>query len=143
MQKIHSFKRSSFEKSLLLIGRDPESFAESFYQNVLAADSEFEQIFRNTDLKFQKSELIKGLLMIFSLMEDGETFNSFLRDLGARHICYEVRPNHYPMIETALLDALKVLHGDYWKGELIEQWQRLIGHIANEMQKGGEAILAA
>ncbi len=137
------FNKELLDQTLTLIGRDPDKFATDFYDLALSLSPDLNRVFRNTDLKLQKTELIKGFLIIFSTLEDEDKLEEYLYELGIRHLTYEVLPEHYPVIEHALLHTIRNLHGESWEEPLELEWQRLLFFITDTMLKGSRSCEAA
>lgn len=131
------------KKSQEIIGQDPDFFVDSFYEHFLAQNSELSNIFRNTDLRVQKLELIKGFLTIFSMLNDPLKLNSFLVDLGTRHVCYEIQSHHYSQVLPSLLYAVKCAHKENWNDEVEKEWSFLCSFIINKMKEGSLKVKAA
>jgi hypothetical protein len=45
-----------------------------------------------------------------------------LRKLGARHVAYGARPEHYPLVGGALIAAMATIAGDAWTAENELAW---------------------
>ena len=131
-----------FEKSLTLIGQDPDAFSTYFYHTVIDNSEELKNIFRNSDLKVQKVELVKGFLMIFSFLESSVGLKVFLQNLGVRHVCYEVKTHHYETIKACLLETLKHIHRTDWNDELESSWPEFIDFICEHMLTGASTVKA-
>ena len=53
-------------------------------------------LFAGTDLKRQKTMLLGTLVLLRKSLRDLEAIVPKLRELGARHVAYGARPEHYP-----------------------------------------------
>lgn len=137
---IMDLKKEQFLDTLELIGKRPDFFSAFFYERVAERMPEFKEIFRNTDLRLQRAEFIKGLLVIFSLYEDASELSTFLTELGTRHVCYEVRSEHYPQVKEALMDSLRELHGSTWNSKLEHNWEELMNYITQLMLQGSQRV---
>jgi len=67
----------------------------------------------------------------------------FLVKLGARHIRYGVRPEHFGVVAEALLWTLEQGLGDRFTEDVREAWIAAWGVIADAMTIGMEQALAA
>ena len=119
-----------------MVSKDPDTFAEMFYGHVLENEPRLGHVFRNTDLRLQKAELIKGLLIINTLLECEKDLTNYLFDLGLRHTCYEVELGDYKAIEDGLIYAIKFIHGNEWTGEIELTWKNFFKNILNKMKSG-------
>ena len=131
------------KESMFYIGQDPDLFSDIFYDHFFENNPEVEKIFRNTDLRIQKLELIKGFLMIFSLIENTKKLTNYLKDLGARHVCYEIESHHYDRVRESLLYAIASIHEEHWNEEFAREWEKISFLIINTMKSGSEGIKAA
>jgi hemoglobin-like flavoprotein len=67
-----------------------------------------------------------------------------LRELGARHVGYGARPEHYPVVGEALVAALVSIAGEHWTSEFESAWQGAFELVAATMLAGAaEAELEA
>eukprot|EP00980_Cylindrotheca_fusiformis_P012811 scaffold3151_cov110-Cylindrotheca_fusiformis.AAC.9 len=65
-----------------------------------------------------------------------------LEDLGARHVRYDVVPEHYPIVGEALLKTLETALGnDVWTPTVQEGWQGVYEFISSSMLKGAADLL--
>ncbi|MDB9787034.1 hypothetical protein OAB57_02925 [Bacteriovoracaceae bacterium] len=132
--------KDKYQETLSLIGLNPNGFANQFYGHMFSQNEVFEETFRNSDMRLQKVELVKGFLMIFSLLEDQDKLEEFLVDLGIRHVCYEVLPEFYQDIKVTLYKSIRNLHGDSWTEDLDVSWSELIDFITQKMLDGTNQI---
>jgi hypothetical protein len=75
------------------------------------------------------------------LMMLGENMNDLaltLQQLGARHVEYGVLPQHYRVVETALLRTLKKGLAEHWTQELRKSWAAVFKFLAKAMMAGCE-----
>jgi hemoglobin-like flavoprotein len=67
-----------------------------------------------------------------------------LRELGARHVAYGARPEHYPVVGSALIASMAAIAGDDWKPEYESAWSGAFEIVAATMIEGAaEAELQA
>ena len=62
----------------------------------------------------QHHKFLLSLLLVMENLNRPETFAPTLRDLGARHAAYGVRPEHYPIVGEALVRTLAAHLGPAW-----------------------------
>lgn len=58
--------------------------------------------------------------------------------MGARHLDYGTKPEHYPVVAGALLGAMAELARPIWTPQLEEDWTAAVNAIARVMLKGAE-----
>jgi hemoglobin-like flavoprotein len=136
-----SSNNDKYHQALKYVGARPDEFCDIFYEHVANNMADFDNIFRNTDLKLQKLELAKGLFVISSLLDEQDELVSFLENLGARHVCYEVQYFHYPEIKKALLMALEEFYDHDWCIEVKNTWETLVDTVLDSMKSGAEKLM--
>jgi hypothetical protein len=73
--------------------------------------------------------------------DDMATLVSALKDLGAKHVTYGVKFEHYPIVGQALLDTLEKALGDNYTPQVKEAWAGVYGVITENMQAGATELL--
>ena len=61
-----------------------------------------------------------------------------LRRLGARHVDYGARPEHYPVVGEALIAAMAAVAGRAWLPSHETAWREAFTVIAGTMLDGAE-----
>eukprot|EP00980_Cylindrotheca_fusiformis_P012344 scaffold3031_cov102-Cylindrotheca_fusiformis.AAC.4 len=61
-----------------------------------------------------------------------------LSDLGSRHVVYGVQPNHYLIVESALVRSLQHVMKDQWTLSIKKDWAAVFKFIARAMMLGAE-----
>ena len=90
----------------------------------------------------QSKKLMDVLTSALSMLDRPEDLRVALEQLGARHVDYGVKREHYEIVGAALLDMLaSVLGRDFTPG-LREAWTALYGTIATTMQSGAARVEA-
>jgi len=65
-------------------------------------------LFANTHMEKQGKQLFQSLVFTVNNLRKPDALSDALRGLGTRHVQYGVLPQHYPMVGSSLLKALKV-----------------------------------
>ena len=77
-------------------------------------------------------------------MSDLSAIAPVLADLGARHACYGVAAEHYPLVVGALLKTMAEVAGAAWQPEFTTEWTRAYQTVAQIMIDGvGQSAAAA
>jgi hemoglobin-like flavoprotein len=67
-----------------------------------------------------------------------------LRKLGASNAAYGVRPEHYPLVASVLVESMATVAGDAWAPAYEIAWSDALAIVAATMLEGAEqATLAA
>lgn len=121
------------QESYTRLKTDAASVAASFYERLFNIDPSLRGLFR-TDLAHQGERLMHMIGAAVGLLNRPETLFPVLHALGARHLDYGVRSEHYDSVGAALIDTLQADLGSGFTIELRAAWLRLFEVIRTEMQ---------
>lgn len=112
--------------------------AALFYRHLFAADPTLAPLFKG-DLAHQGERLMQMIGAAVGLLDRPQQLLPVLRQLGARHAGYGVRPAHYDTVGTALLQTLGDGLGEDFDAATREAWIAMYAVVARTMQAGAEA----
>ena len=129
-------------KSFQTVERAPVVAALVFYRRLFELEPRLRFLFKS-DIESQAQKLMEMLGASLGMLERPEQLISELEALGARHVGYGVRDEHYAIVGRALLDMLaEVLGGDFTP-ETRAAWAELYGVISDTMQRGARTQATA
>ncbi|HZO60808.1 MAG TPA: globin family protein [Solirubrobacterales bacterium] len=128
----------ALETSFDLIAPQGDELMDTFYARLFAAAPEVEPLFAATDLRRQKAMLLAALVLVRKSLRDLDTIVPKLYALGARHVAYGARPEHYPVVGEALIAAMAEVAGPAWTREYELAWTEAVGVVAGVMIQGAE-----
>jgi len=131
--------RSSFD----LVAPQADLLAKTFYETMFENYPDVQLLFENVDAEEQQRKLIQSLIVIVKSLEQPEKLSSFLKELGVRHLDYQVSSVHYPIVQESLLIALEKIAGDAWNEELFDAWNEAIQVISAIMIEGASEALSS
>ncbi len=131
--------RSSFD----LVAPQADLLARTFYETMFENYPEVQSLFENVDQEDQQRKLIQSLMVIVKSLEQPEKLSSFLKELGARHLDYQVSSVHYPIVQESLLIALEKIAGEAWNEELYDAWNEALETISAIMIEGASQALSS
>lgn len=111
-----------------------DTAAGLFYARLFELDPALRPLFRG-DLPQQGRKLMAALGMTVAGLPRWAQLQPVLRQLGARHIGYGVRPEHYDTVGSALLWTLQQGLGEEFTPEVGEAWAEAYGAVAGAMQE--------
>ena len=85
-----------------------------------------------------KTMLLGALVLLRKSLRNLDAIVPKLRELGARHVAYGARPEHYPVVGATLIASLEAVAGDQWKHEYGEAWCAAFAIVAAVMIEGAE-----
>src|SRR5215217_7577896 len=83
-----------------------DELVDVFYGRLFAVAPGVQPLFAGTDLKKQKGMLLATLVLLRRSLRDLESVTPTLRDMGARHVRYGTKPEHYPVVGEVLITSM-------------------------------------
>jgi methyl-accepting chemotaxis protein len=108
-----SLNLDALETSFDLIAPRGDELINRFYARLFAAAPQVRPLFPE-DMRRQKTMLLGTLVLLRKSLRDLEAIVPKLRQLGARHVAYGAKPEHYAVVGSALLEAMAELAGEAW-----------------------------
>lgn len=93
-------------KSFSAVMPHMDAFSASFYDQLFLIDPSTRALFIN-DLVEQRRKLMLTLSTVIHELSDLSRLLPSIRDLAVRHVGYGVCENHYQLVGTALISALR------------------------------------
>ena len=88
------------------------------------------------DMSAQKYHLAAALALIMRNIDCLDALEDSLMGLGAQHVRFGARPEHYPIVRDSLLDSLEEQAGALWTEQLRADWSDAINAVSAMMLKG-------
>jgi hemoglobin-like flavoprotein len=132
-----SLDLDALETSFDLVAPRGDELMDEFYDRLFAAAPAVRPLFP-TDMKRQKTMLLGALVLLRKSLRNLDPIVPKLRDLGARHVAYGARPEHYPVVGTALIASMAAIAGAHWKPEYERAWSLAFDVVATVMLEGAE-----
>ncbi len=138
-----SLDLEALETSFDLVAPRGDELMDEFYARLFAAAPAVRPLFP-PDLKQQKTMLLAALVLLRKSLRNLDAIVPTLRRLGACHVAYGARPEHYPVVGATLIASLAAIAGDDWKPEYESAWSSAFEIVAATMLEGAaEAELEA
>jgi hemoglobin-like flavoprotein len=80
--------------------------------------------------------LLGTLVLLRKSLRSLERVVPSLRDLGARHVAYGARAEHYPVVGEVLIASMAEVAGDAWRPEYKGAWAAAFEMVAGVMLEG-------
>ena len=125
----------ALETSFDLLAPRGEDLVDTFYERLFARAPAVRPLF-GTDLRRQRAMLLRALVLVRQSLRDLDSILPVLRSLGARHVAYGARPEHYPIVAGVLIESMAALAGPAWERRHADAWQAALGLIAGAMLEG-------
>jgi nitric oxide dioxygenase len=132
-----SLDLEALETSFDLVAPRGDELMDDFYARLFETAPAVRPLF-GPDLSRQKTMLLGTLVLLRKSLRNLDAIVPKLRELGARHVAYGARPEHYPVVGATLLASLAAIGGDDWKREYDEAWAAAFDVVAGAMMDGAE-----
>lgn len=113
-----------------------------FYERVFTLAPETRSLFGD-DIGLQATRTMAAVKTAVDGLGDLDLVGPFLIRLGARHVRYGVRPEHFEVVGAALLWTLEQGLGDLFTAQTREAWVAAWNVIASAMLTGMRQAAAA
>jgi methyl-accepting chemotaxis protein len=130
-----SLDLEALETSFDLVAPRGDELMDDFYARLFAAAPAVKPLFP-PDMKKQKTMLLGALVLLRKSLRDLDSIVPALRILGARHVSYGAKPEHYGVVGATLITSLAAIAGDDWKPEYETAWHAAFGIVAATMLEG-------
>jgi len=127
------------ETSFDLVAARGDDLMDVFYARLFVAAPAVRPLFATTDPRRQKAMLLAALVLLRRSLRDLEAVVPKLRDLGARHVAYGARPEHYPVVGQVLIASMAEIAGPAWSDAYENEWTAAVAIVAATMIEGAEA----
>jgi hemoglobin-like flavoprotein len=126
-------------KTFASVEQQAEVAALVFYRRLFELNPRLRSLF-TTDIQEQGRKLTDTLAAALSLLERPLELAGDLEELGARHVIYGTRPEHYPIVRQAMLDMLAEVLGKAFSPAVKQAWDELYDFIEATMLRGAAAV---
>jgi hemoglobin-like flavoprotein len=125
----------ALETSFDLIAPRGEELVDLFYARLFAAAPSVRPLF-GADLRRQRAMLLSTLVLLRKSLRNLDAIVPKLRELGARHVAYGARPEHYPVVGGVLIASMAEIAGEAWRPEYERAWAAAFDVVAGAMLDG-------
>jgi hemoglobin-like flavoprotein len=127
---------NALEASFDLVAPRGDELMDTFYARLFAAAPAVKPLFAGTDLRRQKGMLLSALVLLRKSLRDLDAIVPALRGLGARHVAYGARPEHYPVVGEVLIASMAEVAGPEWQPQYQRAWAAAFAVVAGVMCEG-------
>lgn len=115
-----------------------DTAATIFYDKLFELDPSTKALFSN--MTKQKKVLMDTLKTVVYSLHEFNTVRPAVRELGKRHVRYQVQEKHYNTVGQALLYALEKGLGDDFTPEVKQAWVTAYTFLANIMKEAAKEV---
>jgi methyl-accepting chemotaxis protein len=129
----------ALETSFDLVAPRGDELMDLFYGRLFEAAPAVRPLFAATDLQRQKTMLLGSLILLRKSLRNLDPIVPKLRELGARHVAYGARPEHYAVVGEVLIASMAELADKAWRSEYAAAWGQAFSLVAEAMLEGAAA----
>ena len=129
----------ALETSFDLVAPRGDELMDIFYTRLFATAPAVKPLFAGTDLRRQKGMLLGALVLLRKSLRDLDRIVPALREMGACHVRYGARPEHYPVVGEVLIASMAELADEAWRDEYGAAWGQAFSLVAGAMLEGAAA----
>lgn len=123
---------SLVQESYKLIEGQEHAFGIKFYEILFKNEPELRLLFKS-DIHPQVEKLMSTLTTAIKNLNDLEGLIPVLSSLGKKHISYGVKPEHYPIVCSSLIESFNFVLGNRFSKEHTEAWDLLLKTVSSVM----------
>lgn len=112
-----------------------DTFALIFYDRLFHLAPQVRPLFR-TEMSLQREKLMTMLALIVRGLDQPDVFIDELKQMGLRHASYRVEPEHYPIVNEAVIWTLKECLGEKVTAEMFVAWENTLALVSDIMLEG-------
>jgi hemoglobin-like flavoprotein len=131
---------NNLEKSFDMIAPRGAEVVDDAYARIFAVAPALRELFP-VDMTRHKRSVLAILILVRRSLRDVDRLMAKLRALGARHVAYRARPEHYDVAVAALVDAMAFVAGDEWTLEYQRAWTAALKAVTEAMIQGAEQAM--
>jgi hemoglobin-like flavoprotein len=134
-----SLDLQALETSFDAVAPRGDELMDVFYARLFDAAPAVRPLFAGTDLRRQKAMLLSALVLVRKSLRDLDVIVPTLHKLGACHVRYGARPEHYPVVAAVLIASMAEVAGPAWLPEHERAWAAALDVVAGAMLEGAAA----
>jgi methyl-accepting chemotaxis protein len=128
----------ALEQSFDLISSRGDQFVDRFYHHLFEAEPSIAALFERVDMSVQRSSLLATLVTLRRSLRESYLIAPELEQLGARHLAYGARPEHYQAFGSILIESMAEIGGADWRPEHTRAWSEVYSVVQAIMRRGAE-----
>jgi hemoglobin-like flavoprotein len=134
---------SHVRASWALVAPHADAVADDFYRRLFALSPEAAALFAHVDMAHQRRKFMGMLHGLVHVLDDPGMLVSETAPAGRRHAAYGARDEHYPLVGSALVQAIEHQLGPAATPEVRDAWRELYALVSSVMRRASSRAGAA
>jgi hemoglobin-like flavoprotein len=135
--------KALIERNLEVVTQNAPDLIARFYATLFQRNPELASLFGRRSAEAQQQMLLQAIVAVVDHLEDSAWLNGTLRALGRKHVDYGVTDAMYPMVASALIDALREASRERWDDATAQAWTGALTFVAETMIAGARDAAVA
>ena len=129
---------AKLESSFALLDGIDRDWPRRFYDRLFRLHPGLRRMFP-ADMTEQRRKLRDTLQTVVAHLRDPAAARARLLELGRAHVGYGAKPEHYPLVIGAIVQAMAETAGERWSADLTAEWTSAMEMIGAIMLEGAAA----
>ncbi len=123
--------QSSFSRAF----RDKDNLSRKFYERLFVVAPKTKMLFKEEDLKKQRTMLFAVMAMVLKGLDDPDTLYPYLYMLGEDHAKMGVKPEYFQVFCEVFVETMQIADGKAKNEPLERAWRNAFSMINSVMEK--------
>ncbi|BDZ73342.1 hypothetical protein GCM10025856_10610 [Methylophaga marina] len=124
------------EESFIPIAARGEYVVADFYTLLFQQHPELKGLFKSISQQGQQKKLLAALVLLVQNLRHPALLDSYLTELGERHISYGVKEPDYQAVKSCLLKVLEKYAESSWSEPVASAWNETLDNVIKKMTTG-------
>lgn len=114
-----------------------DAFINDFYTRLFAKAPGVRPMFPQ-DMTKQKQHLASAVALVVNKADALDSLAKPLAEMGARHVGYGAKPEHYPVVRDTMVETIMHALGSKGTPQISDAWTDALNAVAGAMLKGAQ-----
>ncbi len=124
------------EESFIPIAARGEYLIAEFYIELFEQQPQLKNLFKGVSEQGQQKKTLAALVLLVQNLRHPALLDSYLTELGARHITYGVKETDYQAVKSCLLTVLEKNAESAWSTAVASAWNEILDNVIKKMTTG-------
>lgn len=125
-----------------VVSQHAESITYKMYEILFDKHPELKELFKDADPD-QHKKLAAAVSAYAANIDNLAVLKSAVEKMAQTHVRIKVQPEHYPIVGTSILEAIKEVLGDDATPEILQAWQEAYFFLADVLIAREKELYAA
>lgn len=128
------------EESFTFIAAKGELLVADFYSELFASQPQLQRLFSGVSQQGQQKKLLAAIVLLVQNLRHPALLDSYLTELGKRHVSYGVKEADYQAVKNCLLTVLEKYAESAWSQAVASAWNETLDSVIKKMTTDEESV---